>query len=589
MRWHASCARRRPGSSIIGSLKKPAILIPLGFFLGSLLLRLIGIAWGMPNALHNQTYHPDELPNYGVSLELNKRLLTPGFYNYGTAYFYALNFADKVVDGYGGGGPNLQDVASFWPKVGRDILVGRILNALAGAGAVAVVWLILRRITTRFGALFGAAMMAVAPGFLVHSRFETVDVFAVFWLALSSLFALRILGAMPGSLAESDNREPRDMRDAILAGVFAGISTGTKYTGVLVLVVLWIALGLARRPGWWKAAIGGTAACLAAFVATTPGCILDSEKFMQDVGFELGHTATGHGLVFIATPSGFLYHLINLAVGLGIFATLAGIAGLVYAVWRRHKWAIALLAFAIVYYVVIGRAEVKFLRYTFPLLLPLTVAYGYAMGTAFRKKGRTGHLLAVVGVFALSGNPLLLDFGGLIGAAQDTYHMIEPDSRDEAALAIKAFARNGSVGLVSDPWFYTPPLIADAGRNRDRMDLTAIYAEVGQARNPTLMRYIPEGDMNQRVDWDPRLLTELKPDYVAFSSFESDDMERLSTVSGLALDVQSSVDRYTAFSQALARDYAPYSWYGPDAPPRMIHDLMYIRPTIWVWKRKGLP
>ncbi|HTQ11684.1 MAG TPA: phospholipid carrier-dependent glycosyltransferase, partial [Fimbriimonadaceae bacterium] len=185
----------------------------------------------MPNPLHNQTYHPDELVNYGVVQALNRQPLTPGFYNYGTAYFYAVNFADKVVDGYGGGGPNPQEPATFWAKVGRDILVGRVLNALAGAGTVVVVWLILRRITTRFGGLFGAGLMLVAPGFLVQSRFETVDVFGAFWLALSALFALRISGAAARSLAEADGRAPRDMRDAVLAGLFAGIATGTKYSG----------------------------------------------------------------------------------------------------------------------------------------------------------------------------------------------------------------------------------------------------------------------------------------------------------------------------------------------------------------------
>jgi len=548
-------------------------------------MRLIGIGWGMPNDLHNQTYQPDELVNYGVSQALNQRPLTPGFYNYGTAYFYALNFADKVADGYGGGGPNPQDGASFWPKVGRDILVGRILNALAGAGTVVVIWLILRRITTIFGAFFGAALMMAAPGFLVQSRYETVDVFGTFWLALSALFALRVVGAMPGSLAEAGHREPRDMRDALLAGLFGGIAAGTKYTGVLVILVLWITLGLTKRPGWWKAALAGTAACLAAFVATTPGCLLDSARFMHDVGFEMGHTATGHGLVFIATPSGFIFHLINLAVGLGIFATIAGVAGLAFGAFRRHKWAIALLAFALVYYILIGRAEVKFLRYIFPLLVPLAVAYGYAMGTAFRRGSRGARLLLVVGVFSLSGNPFLLDFGGLIGAAQDTYHMAsEPDSRDEAAIALKDIAKNGTVGFVSDPWFYSPPLIPDAGLNRDRIG--AIYGEIAQADHPKLLRYIPNGDLSQRVDWDLRLLTERKPDYVVFSSFESDDLERLSGATGLDPQTQDAVDRYKAFMSELQKEYAFQSWYGADTPPRIIHDMMYIRPTIWVWKRK---
>ncbi|MFI5384841.1 MAG: ArnT family glycosyltransferase [Fimbriimonadales bacterium] len=567
----------------IGSLRKPAVLVPLGLFLASFLLRLVGIGWGLPNALHNQTYHPDELLNYGVSqqLDIAHGNLTPHFYNYGTAYFLAENIAAKVVNAYGG-----SSGAQGWKGVGRDILVGRILSALAGSGTVVVIWLILRRITTQFGALVGSALMAVAPGFLVHSRFETVDVFATFWLALSALFALRVIGAMPDSMADRDHREPRDMRDALLAGLFAGISMGTKYSGVLVILVLWLALVLTRRPGWWKAVIVGTMACFAAFVLTTPGFFLESDRFWKNFGEELGHSSSGHGLVFIGTPSGFLYHLINLAVGLGIFATIAGIVGLGFGAFRRHKWAVALLVFAAAYYIVIGRAEVKFLRYTFPLLVPLTVAYGYAMGTAFRRKGTVGQALAVVGVFALSGNPLVLDFGGLIGAAQNTYHMVVKDSRDEAAEELERVAANGSVGLVSDPWFYTPPLISDSGLNRDQLPM--IYDEVSQASHPRLIRYIPNGDLRERVDWDVRLLTEGKPDYVVFSSFEAIDLERLSVASGLDPGTQAAVDRYKQFGEVLGKQYRQFAGFGIDTTPP-IHDLMYIRPTIWVWKRNDLP
>ncbi len=564
------------------------MLVPVALFLAALLLRLVGIGWGMPNDSHNQTYHPDELVNYGISRQINLAHgeVTPGFYNYGTAYFIAESVADTVVAAYSGGGPTREQ--DIWRAAGRDILVGRILNALSGAGTVVVVWLILRRITTRFGSVFGSALIAIAPGFLVHSRFETVDVFATFWLGLSALFALRTLGPLSGSLAESDARASTDWRDALLSGLFAGISTGTKYTGILVLLVLWISLGISRRPLWWVRGVVGSVVCLAAFTLSTPGFLLDSDKFWRDVSFELGHSAGGHGLIFIGTPSGFVYHLVNLAVGLGMFATVAGVVALAFGSYRRHGWAIALLAFALAYYFVIGRAEVKFLRYTFPLLLPLAIGYGYAMGTAFRKKGRLGHALAVIGVFALSGNPLVLDFGGLIGAAQYTYAMVSEDPRDEAADSLKQIAANGSVGFVSDPWFYTPPLIPDAGLNRDK--LSRIYDEINGAQHPRLMRYIPNGDFGSRVDWDVRLLTDSKPDYVVFSSFETVDLERLKDARGIDAGTQASVDRYKQFVAELLNRYrSPPTQFGGigglDVP---IHDLMYVRPTIWFFKRNDL-
>lgn len=567
---------------MLEKLKTPAILIPLGLFLASFLLRLVGIGWGLPNDLHNQSYHPDETINYGVSQSIDishgQLVPNPHFYNYGTAYFIAENFAGKIVDAYGGA-PTGQTAKDLWQAVGRTILAGRILSVLAGAGTVVVLWLILRRITTQFGALFGAGLVALAPGFVVHSRFESVDVFATFWLALSALFALRILGAKSGSLAVEDRREPMDMRDALLAGAFAGISTGTKYTGVLVLVVLWITLGITRRPKWWMAGLAGSAMAFVAFVATTPGFLFDSANFGTDFSSEMHHAATGHGMVFMGTSSGYLYHLVNLAVGVGALLTLAGFLGLAYAVYRRHAWAMALLAFALIYYLVIGRAEVKFLRYTFPLLLPLAAGFGYAMGTAQRRRG-WGHIAVAGGIFALAG----LDFGGLAGSVKYTLFMSGIDPRDEAARYLQEQAKNGAVGFVKAPWFWSAALIPDAGLNRGQMK--TIYQEVAQSEHPKVVQYFPP-DGSLPIDWDPRLVTEMKPDFIVFSSFEANDEERLVGSASLDPATQADVDRYKVFIPELQKRYKLWNVFGGQVP--QIHDLMYIRPTLWVWKRKDLP
>jgi 4-amino-4-deoxy-L-arabinose transferase-like glycosyltransferase len=568
------------GSLNIESLKKPAILIPIGLFLASFLLRLVGIGWGLPNDYRNQTFHPDEVTNAIISQEIDIAHgdFLPSFYNYGSAYFIAESLGGKIAATYWEGVPkDDQAERPFWLYMGRIILAARIINALAGAGAVVVAWLILRRITSLFGALFGSALFAIAPGFLVHSRFATPDVFATFWLCLSALFALRIIGAMPGSVAAEDSRPHADLRDSMLAGIFAGISTGTKYTGVLVLVVLFVCLGLTRRSRWWVAALAGLGSCVAAFLATTPGFFAESTLFWHDFAFEMQHTATGHGMVFTATPSGFVYQLGNLAAGVGMILTLAGVLGLVYAAYRKHAWAIALLAFSVVYYAVIGRAEVKFLRYTFPLILPLAIGYGYAMGAARRRQG-WGHFAVAGGIIGLGG----LDFGGLAGAVRYTQFMTIKDPRDEAAEYLRQVAPNGTVGIVKDPWFWSPPLIPDANLHRE--DLSAVYDEVIASEHPKVLRYLPSGE--RRMDWDVRLLTQAKPDYVVFSSFESDDEERLSRAKGLDPGTQSAVDHFLAFRSELLSQYRLARPFGDLGPP--IHDLMYIRPRLWVWKRKDL-
>jgi hypothetical protein len=97
------------------------------------------------------------------------------------------------------------------------------------------------------------------------------------------------------------------------------------------------------------------------------------------------------------------------------------------------------------------------------------------------------------------------------------------------------------------------------------------------------VRYVPK-KVEDRIDWDVRLLTELKPTYVVYSTFESEDLERLKSRSDLEPIAKLLVKRYVEFGEKLKAEYELFRAFGGNTPP--IHDLAYIRPTLWVWKRK---
>ena len=91
------------------------IVLPIAIFVVALLIRSIGIGWGLKNDLHYQSYHPDEQVNWAVSqrVEPAKLQFDPKFYSYGTLYFTVLGVASDIVTVYGGGsGKN--DVNAFW-------------------------------------------------------------------------------------------------------------------------------------------------------------------------------------------------------------------------------------------------------------------------------------------------------------------------------------------------------------------------------------------------------------------------------------------------------------------------------------------
>ena len=176
---------------------------------------------------------------------------------------------------------------------------------------------------------------------------------------------------------------------ALISGALAGLSAGTKYSGGLAVLMPLVALFL-RKPPKWQAMAGATfAATIISFLMSTPGALLENEAFMRDFKFESAHTAAGHGIVFVGTSVGYLFHLSNLALGQGLLLLLLGLGGLIYALVKKQPWAMITIALWLPYYLLIGGAEVKFMRYTFPLMIGTSLAVGYTVGEGhrFKRKG----------------------------------------------------------------------------------------------------------------------------------------------------------------------------------------------------------
>ncbi len=556
-------------------LRSRTFLVALGVFVLSLVVRMIGIGWGLPNDLHNQSYHPDEpvVFAYSQQIEPMKGDFTPGFYNYGTFYLTLLRVSTDVVNAYGGG-PTSNSESAQWQTVGRYHLAGRVLSAIAGAATVLFVFLILRTRVGEFGSLMGAAAMCFAPGHVVHSRFQTVDVLATFLLTVSLYFALRV--------TERGSSEKMFVKWAVWSGVFAGLSAGTKYTGLLALVALAVVCALSKERFRWRAMGFGVLASLLTLAIVTPGAVLDSTKFFQDFSYEMTHTQTGHGLVFAGTPSGFLYHWGNLFVAMGPVLVVFGVLGLVRAAIKKHAWAIALLAFAVVYFVLIGRSEVKFMRYVFPLVPAFAVGFGWMVSRA-HESPKAG-LRFVVMFFAIMGVGGVFG-GGAIRTAHFTSWMTGEDPRDTIARELKeASDQNTTVGLVSDPWFYTPPLFPDTALPRavpfDERNMRRLAAS-----SPRVVQYIPM-DPSTRFDFDVRLLTELNPDYVVTSSFEIGDLARIiEKLPSPPAEYKTQIGRAEEFMDILLTRYDKWKVHGSEAFG-LPHDVRYIRPEIEVWKKK---
>ncbi|MBA3726373.1 MAG: glycosyltransferase family 39 protein, partial [Armatimonadetes bacterium] len=407
-------------------------------FLLAFALRLAGIGWGLPTETRHQSLHPDEL----LIKEVADRMpyLRPGFYNYGTLYLTALKVGADMGRSYG------------WVREGTSVprwqtdqdihRTGRIISAAAGAGTVAIVFATLLMLTGLLGASVGALSLLVASGHVVHSRFQTSDVMATFFVAAAIYFTVRLLQGAP-------------FRQTVAAAVAIGLAAGTKYSGALMIIPLLLAIWWTDPKSFFRAGAIAVVSFVFVFVLATPGIILESSRFWSGFTYELAHSAAGHGIVFANTASAFVYQIGNILEAFGIVPAVLGTVGIAYMAFKRHRWALMLALFMLIYYFTIGRAEVKFLRYALPLLPILAIGVGVLVGKLHKRGGyyrvATGAAVFLVGA----------SLAGSRGAITMTGFMARQDPRDQAAAWLGR--HNGTIGFVSDPWFYSPPLFPDTG------------------------------------------------------------------------------------------------------------------------------
>ncbi|MEN3002428.1 MAG: glycosyltransferase family 39 protein [Armatimonadota bacterium] len=539
-------------------------LLSAGLLFGAAFgVRLIGIGWGLPNAQHHFSYHPDEWLVLAVSyFNLNPYAgdWLPHFYNYGSLPLYLwslwLHWLTAV-----GALPTLSENASAlqiaeWRAAAH--LWARVLVALMGAGAALAVARTMARLAGERAGWIAGLAMAFAPAFVVHSRFQTVDVPTTFFVALACWSSVALF------------RSERPLRTLLWGAVWAGCAAGCKYNAGLVLLAplmsLWLQAhgerwAMTRRLSWTVGAIG---AALGVFLLVCPGSWAEPQAFWRDFQYELLHVQRGHGEIFTQTGLGWLFHIRpNLTVGFGALPLLVSLLGWLMVGTRRREVAGVLVA-SLAYFLLIGAAEVRFLRYTFPLFPMLAMGVGWVStlpwGLPLRHR-MTGRGPIMLAIFALAWQ--------LAWTAALTACMLRPDSREQALAWFEAHVPTGrTVAFPTVPWFYTPPFYPDTGELRWQDRLQRMHEAPSPYR---LVALAPP-------EWDAEALQRVQPDYVVISDFEERDVRRIGRAD------------YRAFIAALQRDYRLVRVFRNDPRPlaradSLPHDLLYICSSIWVYER----
>ena len=390
----------------------------------------------------------------------------------------------------------------------------------------------------------------------MHGHFATVDVTATLMVALALLCCAR---AITGGA----------LRDVALAGFCSGLAGAAKYNCVLIVVAA-LAAVLMRESVWRTRLRDGAIVALASiggFLVGCPGVLMNWAKFRADLSFEAWKSGQGMGALFAGTGNGYLYHVTtSLRYGLAMPLLLLTLAAVVHAIVRRERGTVLLMAFIVPYYLLIGYAQVRFMRYVIPMLPALMLLVGRTLTLQLPYRTRMSRALSGVGV-------LVFLMTLLISVALDR-QMAGPDARDEARDFIAAHVPAGkTIAFAVLPSYAMPLLVPAIGHPGPA---SARRRAILESAAPWTFRLPAEG-----TEWDAGVLIP-PPDYVLLSDFETEDMDRLhdsrampwlATVRG-----QYSARAFENVPSVLGLSLGKPAW--------LPNDWLYICPRITLYTRR---
>ncbi len=324
-----------------------------GVFLVAVVIRLPALTSGeLPNVSH-----PDEPITANVAHDMARRssLLTD-WYTYPSALFIMGAAVLKVS----GADESERMVDSKTMGVSRTdhqraMVALRLISFLAGIAAAAAAGFAIRSLTSSETAgAVGALAVWLSPMYVRHSVLYTPDM-----LASSATMAALTCAVLW--------YRRRTWQLLISSGLLAGLAVGSKYNTAVVVIGVLVAVALVPEP-WRTRARLAVSVCLAAavaFLATTPGVIFRWEDFSSGLEGIRSHYESGH---FGAVGAVLAFNSSQLVWGLGLFALGSAAVFVTGFPVRRSA---PLLTFALLYFVLVSLASVRFERNLLPLVAPM--------------------------------------------------------------------------------------------------------------------------------------------------------------------------------------------------------------------------
>jgi hypothetical protein len=356
--------------------------------IGGAILRLYGINFGLPS-----NFHPDEVPKVNAIMRMvDSQSLNPDYFLHPSLLLYCAYGVNTVLHFFGLEG-SFRDTA---------YLAGRLVSASAGIISIALTYQIGRRLFSASVGGVAASFLAVFPLHVTCSRYLKEDALLTF-VVLSCVLTTII--------AVQSGRKWL----LLVAGLLAGCTAGTKYSGIVMVVVPASAPWFASRswkPDWRWLPWAACAAAIAplGFLATTPYALLHSAKFLKDFGSESRHMQTGHTVSITAWSQLWMYHFWrSIWPGISGATAIAGIVALGFLLRRARIEDLFVVGMVLLFYLPAEYVKAKPAPQPERYILPCLPFMAIAMAELLRQialRGGTQRFVSVVSGLVLFALPL---------------------------------------------------------------------------------------------------------------------------------------------------------------------------------------
>lgn len=410
-------------------------------------VRLYGVTWGLP-----YEYYPDEAKIVSGALRFGTGDLNPHRFDYPSLLFYLLFSLYAIYASIGliaGYFQNVADVAvSYFIDPTMFYLIGRTFVALLGTATVGLVGIIGTRFYNPKVGIVAACFFAFISGHALYSHYVVTDVPMAFFVMLSFLFAVLIY--LNGK-----------RRDYILAGIFAGLATSTKYPAAIIIVTLYTAhilRGIEQQRALRTIFLDSNIVLafvlsVFAFIAASPFIILDFKTFNFSLSCLASQSAIGEPWREDINTYLDVFTLF-LPDGMGVTLEVLGLAGLCYSIYHWSKKELLLISFPILYYAVMGKSPFSSTRYWLVVLPFLCIFASRLFMDVIDRISIKRKLYSIVAPLAV----LLIISQSLYRSISLGYTLTQKDTRTIAKEWIEEnIPPHSKIALDR----YSPPLIPD--------------------------------------------------------------------------------------------------------------------------------